>query len=186
MSIKLRSVYTGKFVLAANHYTAAAAHAGAVYHDGVEAGRSFNAERFGGRCHVFHHDNRADGQYQVNLFACLQHFTQRVGYKALAACTAVIGGQNQLVADSRHFILPDYQILVARTDDGDNLVAQLVICTRDGINRRNADAAANYYNSTELAHLGRMSQRTYYVENIITLVKGVAQVLGGVAHRLHN
>ena len=47
-------------------------------------------------------------------------------------------------------------------------------------------AAADYDNSTKVAHLGRMAQRTYNVENIIALFEGIAQMLGSVAYCLYD
>ena len=44
MSVKLRSVYAGKFYFAANHQTTGTAHTGSVYHDRVHADNGRNIQ----------------------------------------------------------------------------------------------------------------------------------------------
>ena len=63
VAVKVRAVDAGEFDLAADRDTTAAAHAGAVDHDGVQRDDGLDAEGLGGLGDELHHRDRADGEH---------------------------------------------------------------------------------------------------------------------------
>ena len=67
MSIKLRSVYAGKFDLVAYGDTTGTAHTGSIYHDRVQADNRRNLQFFRQQADKFHHDHRSDCNTDIVL-----------------------------------------------------------------------------------------------------------------------
>ncbi len=65
---------------------------------------------------------------QTRSIACprFEHLLQRVGDQRLAPVGAVVGADDQLVADGAHLVFPEKQVLVAGADDRDDRVAGLL------------------------------------------------------------
>ena len=82
MTVKVRAIHTGKLGFSAHGQATAAAHAGAINHDGVHGNHGFNVVLFGGQGHKFHHNQRADGDYLVILLALFNQLFQGGGYNA--------------------------------------------------------------------------------------------------------
>ena len=57
--------------------------------------------------------------------ALFEQFLERLGDQRLAPIGAVVGADDQFVASRTHLVLPEEQLLVARTDDRDDGVASL-------------------------------------------------------------
>ncbi len=55
----------------------------------------------------------------------VQQLLERLGDQRLAAIGAVVGADDQLVGDRAHLVFPEEQLLVARADDRDDMVAGL-------------------------------------------------------------
>ena len=91
VAVKVRAVDAGEFDLAADRDTTAAAHAGAVDHDGVQRNNGLDAEGLGGLGDEFHHRDRADGEHFVIVDAGLEQLLQLDGNKAVLAVGAVVG-----------------------------------------------------------------------------------------------
>src|SRR5450756_1279259 len=157
--VELRPVDADELRLAADADAAAATHAGAVHHDRVEADEGLDAIRLRGLGAELHHDRWADGVDQVDA-AGFAELLERLGDQAVTAAAAVIGGDDQLVTDLPHLVLPDQQALVAGGDDGDDLVASLLECPGDGIDRRHTHAAAGEDDRAHLLDLARHAQWT--------------------------
>ena len=63
------------------------------------------------------------------FFLVGQHVRQRVRDEAAAAVAAIVGGDDQLVAELAEAVFPEHQVAVAETDDGDGAVPH-ASCTR--------------------------------------------------------
>ena len=71
MAVEVGAVHAGELHLAAHAQPAAAAHAGAVDHDGAHGDGGGDAVRLRGLGDELHHDHGADGEYLVILVACI-------------------------------------------------------------------------------------------------------------------
>ena len=69
MSVKLRSVYTGKLNLITDLQTTCAAHTGSVNHDWVHADNCMDTKFLGKETDKFHHDHRSDRYTDIIMFA---------------------------------------------------------------------------------------------------------------------
>ena len=67
MSIKLRSVYAGKFDLVAYSDTTGTTHTGSIYHDRVQTDNRRNLQFFRQQADKFHHDHRSDCNTDIVL-----------------------------------------------------------------------------------------------------------------------
>src|SRR5450759_476561 len=156
--VKLRSVDADELRLAADAAPAGTTHAGTVHHDRVEADECLDAIRLGGLGAELHHDAWADGVDKVDV-AGFAELLERLGDQAVAAAAAVVRGDDKLVTDLPHPVLPQQQPLVTGSDDPDHLVASFSERPRDGVDRRNADAAAGADDRAHLLDLARYAPR---------------------------
>ena len=109
----MRAVHAGKLGLAAHSQAAAAAHAGAVDHNGVHGDDALQPVLLAGLDDEFHHDQRADGDDQIILVAGGHQLVQSGSDHTLGAVAAVIGHNAQLVTAGVELVLEDEQILIA-------------------------------------------------------------------------
>src|SRR5450759_1830220 len=157
--VELRPVDADELGLAADADPAAATHPGAVNHDRVEADERLDAIRLRGLGAELHHDPWPDGVDEVDA-AGFAELLERLGDQALAATTAVIGGDDELVTDLPHLVLPEQEALVAGGHDADDLVAGLLERPRDRIDRRHADSPGGADDRAHLLDLARLAQWT--------------------------
>ena len=163
MGIELGTVDANEFCLAAHRNPAGAAHAGAVHHDGVQAGDGRDIVLFGQQGDEFHHDGRPDGYRQVNGLA-LQHLLDPDRDHAFFSIRAVIGHDDRLVGERGHLLFQDQEFAVARAQNGDQPVAGLLESPGNGIERGDAHAAAAGQDRPELFDLGRPAQGAGHVQ----------------------
>ena len=185
VAVKVRAVDAGEFDLAADRDTTAAAHAGAVDHDGVQRDDGLDAEGLGGLGDEFHHRDRADGEHFVIVDAGLEQLLQLDGNKAVLAVGAVVGHEIQMVAGLLELVFENDDVLVAEADDDVGLDTRLFkgLCRR--ICDRAADAAADDADALLAFHVRRLAERTDKVLDIVALVQ-TAEHLGGQADLLED
>ena len=93
---------------------AAAAHAGAVDHHRVEAHDRADLagpRDFGAR---LHHDRRADRERLVDVRVRGERLFHALGHEPLDAGGAVVGADDELVADAAELVLPEHHVAVAK------------------------------------------------------------------------
>ena len=112
VGVELGPVDAGELGPLRREHAAAAAHAGAVDHQRVEAHHGLDPVRPGRLGDGLHHPRRPDRQHEVDLPARLDQLLELVGHEALAAVAAVVGRDQELVADRADLLLEDHQLLV--------------------------------------------------------------------------
>src|SRR5262249_57720552 len=105
---------------------AASPHPGATAQRGVERGAGGNRERGSRPAPRLHHPPRPDRQDLSDRPARRDQLLERIDHQPLAAVAAVVGGNEDLVADGPQFVLEDKQIPGACSQDGNDLIAGLV------------------------------------------------------------
>ena len=146
-------------------HPAAAAHAGAVDHDGVEADHGLDAVGPRRLRHRAHHRDRADRQDVVDPLAGLDQGLQPVGDEALLAVAAVVGGDVEGVARRPDLVLEDDERARAAAEDREDAVAGLLQGDRRRVGDRRTDAAADDAGGAEELDLGRLAERADDVED---------------------
>ena len=95
--VEFGPVDAGELALLAEQDAAAAAHARAVNHDGVEADHGLDAERRGKACNGAHHGHGADGENEIEFAAVSENGFELVGDQALFTVGAVVSENVGLV-----------------------------------------------------------------------------------------
>lgn len=116
VAVKVGAVHAGKLGLSAHGQAAAAAHAGAIDHDGVHGDDALQTVLLAGLYHKFHHDQRSDGDHFIVLVAGGHQILQGGGHNTLGAVAAVVGHHPQFLAAGTELVLQDQKILVAEAD----------------------------------------------------------------------
>ncbi len=155
VGVELGAVDADELAVAADRDPAAAAHPGAVDHDGVERHHGGDLVFLGHQRDELHHDGGADGDDEVRFPVLLDEGLERVGDDALAPEAAVIGGVDHLVRRLDHFGAEDDQTLVAAAEDGDDFVAGLFESAGDGQHGCDAGAAADAHAGAEVLDVRR-------------------------------
>ena len=96
MAVEIRAVHTGEFDLAVYVQAAAAAHSGAVDHNGVHADGGGDAVFFREFAGKLHHHQGADGEDVVELHSAGNQLLQLAGDKAVVAVAAVVRADVQV------------------------------------------------------------------------------------------
>src|SRR5665213_3814820 len=89
--VELGSVNAGELAFVTEQHAAAAAHSGAVHHDGVEADHGLDAEGFSDSCDGAHHGDRANREHKVDSALGVDEPVQLHGHQALLTVTTVVG-----------------------------------------------------------------------------------------------
>ncbi len=188
VAVELRAVDADELRLAPDGDATAAAHARAVDHDRVQGHGDGNAEGLRGGHAELHHDGRSDGDHLVGhgvSVLALAELLQRIGHQALAPVGAVVRDDDDLVRDGPHLILEDDQVLGPGPDDGDDLVARLLVGLHDRMHGRNADAAAHADNRPYLLDVGGASERPKEDGDLVAHLK-LRQLERRRPHRLEH
>ena len=183
VAVEVGAVHTGELGLAAHGQAAAAAHAGAVDHDGVHGNDALQAVLLASLDDELHHDQRADGDDEVVLVAGGHQLVQRSGDDALGAVAAVVGHDAQFVAASVELVLKDEQIFIAEADDAVDGAALVVQLLGNGQGDGAAQSAANDSGILEACDVAGAAQRAGEGGQGITGLEGIQQQ-GGAAHHL--
>ena len=141
--VELRAVHAGELALAADSEAAAAAHARAVYHDGVQAGVGLDAVGPRRLRDVFHHDDGAAGEDVVVLHARLKQGLQLRRDEAGLAVAAVVRGYVEVVRGGAELVFHDDDVLGAEAADHVHRDAQALELLGDGVVDGAAGAAAD-------------------------------------------
>ena len=144
VGVELGAVHAGELALAADCEAAAAAHAGAVYHDGVQAGVGLQAVGAGDLGDVLHHDDRTAGEHAVVLHAGLEQGLELVGDETGLAVAAVVGAYVEVVAGGAELVLHDDDVLAAEAADHVHADAEALELLGDGVVDGAAGAAADH------------------------------------------
>ena len=153
VGVELGTVDAGELGLAADRHAAAAAHAGAVDHEGVQGdgrGDPIGTREIG---HGLHHGHRADSVDRLRPRAVrgVEQALERRRDEAGLAEGAVFGGQQQLAGDGAELVAQHDIRGAAPADDGDELVAGAGQRLGERVEHGGAGAAAH---TDDLAHLG--------------------------------
>src|ERR1035437_5152364 len=162
MTIKVGAVNAGELDLVTDLDAAATAHAGAIHHDRVDADHGFDLGCTCGLGTGFHHHRRTDGDDLVDIGMRLKRDLDAVGDKTFHAGRAVVGAQDQFVADGPEGVFPEHQILVAKTQDSDHIGAGFLVAARLRKHRRHAQAATHAHDLFRLTDVGRNSHRSHH------------------------
>ena len=185
MAVELRAVHAGKFGFAAHGNPAAAAHTGAVHHDGVQGHGGVGAEGLGGEGDKLHHGHGADGQHLVKLLARFQQLLQGLGHQAVAAVGAVVSHEDEAVGAGLEFLFQNHNVLAAEANDDGHFRAGFLKSPGRGQGDGAAHAAANHTDLLLALHGGGLAQRADEIPDIVALVQ-LAQGDGGQAHLLED
>ena len=173
MAVELRTIHAGEFCHSADHDPAAAAHAGAVDHDWIEADKGLDAMGPGQLRHGPHHRHRSDCHNQLGGAGRIgDQVGQFGGNKSFAADTAVLGGDQQLIRQCRQLIGQDDVLAGSTANDGRHLVAS----SSQGLDQRikdcGTDPAADAGHPPPVFNMGRLTQRTGHVTDAAALGNG--------------
>src|SRR5450755_4936388 len=102
MRVELRPIHAGELAFVSHQHAAAAAHAGAVDHDGVKAHQCTDVLLPRHVGHGLHHGYGADRQHQINAHTVLDKLAQLVSDEALVGVASIVGGDHEHVADRAH------------------------------------------------------------------------------------
>jgi hypothetical protein len=186
VAVEIGAVHAGELHLPAHRDAARSAHAGAVYHDGIEAHHGGDAERPGGVAAGLHHGQRPDGHHFANVLFGGQHIGQRLRDEAFAAVAAVVGGDQQLVAVGAEFVFPEHQVAIAEAHDGDGAIAACLVFPQLRIDGSDAQSAAHQHDRAfEFADVAGQPQRPDEIEQGIALAQG-HHLKRGFAHGLDH
>ena len=144
VGVELGAVHAGELALSADGEAAAAAHAGAVYHDGVQAGVGLETVGTGDFGNILHHDDRAAGEHAVVLHAGLEQGLELVGDETGLAVGTVVGAYVEVVAGRAELVLHDDDVLAAEAADHVHADAQALELLGDGVVDGAAGAAADH------------------------------------------
>ena len=183
--VEVGTIDASELDLAADRRPARAAHAGAIHHDGVERDHGANAERPGHVGARAHHRQGADGHHQIGTVAPHQ-IVQGLGHEPFAALGAVVGADDELVAEGPQLVLPEHLGPRAEADDAGGTVAGFLESTQLGEDRRDARAAAD---ERDMAHSGDMllhSQGADEVGDRVARVVVVHHLAGRLPERLDH
>ena len=188
--VKVRPVHAGELGLPAHDHAAAAAHAGAVHHDGIQGDDGADAVGAGDVRQKLHHDVGADGDDPVELGlvpgdVALDLLLEEGGGEALPAVAAVVGAHDELIRHGLQLVLQDDDVRAAETRDEGDLDAPLVHLLGDGICDGAAHAAAHHADLLQAFHLGGLAQRAGDIGDIVPFFHGV-QHSGGASRSLHH
>ncbi len=133
-----------------------------------------------------HHHRRADRDDLFDIRVPRQRDLDAVGDKTFHPGRAVVGAQDQLVADGAELVFPEHQILVAETEDPDHVGTGLFVAARLRKHRRDAEAAAHAHHFLRLADVGGDAHRAdHAVERGADLAFRL-HLPGRLAHRLDH
>ena len=119
-------------------------------------------------------------------FSVRENVGQRVGDESLAAVTAVVGGDDQLIAEFAEPVFPKHQVPVAEPHDRDGAVARVLVLAQLRIDRRHAQSAAHqHHGAVQFPYVARQAKRSDEVENAVAFPEG-HHLEGGLAHRLDH
>jgi len=91
VSVKFGTIHAGELDFVAHLHATAAAHAGAIDHDGVEADRGTDAIGLGQVCNRPHHEKRSDCQNVIKMLTGFDELAKLISYEAMKSEGAIIG-----------------------------------------------------------------------------------------------
>ena len=181
MAVEFGAVHADKACLSAHGDAAGAAHARAVYHDGIQRHVSRDTVFLSEQAAEFHHDRRADGETFVHLFTLDDAF-YAFGHQSFAAIAAVIGHDDDLVRALAYFVFQDNQFFASSGQHGNHAVA----CCLQGFDDGGyAYSSSCTYHRAEFLDMSGFAQRTDHVGDIVPLIQ-VAQTGGGKSYFLYH
>ena len=163
--IEIGTVDAGEFHLAADRDPARSAHARAVDHDRIQADHRANAARTGELSTGLHHRQRPDGNDLFDIIVLLEDLVQDYGDEALGAEGAVVGRHPELVGKTRKAVVPEHQVLAAKSDDGNRVGAQLLVAPQLREDGGNSQASSDEDGLPLLLNVRCQAQRADEIED---------------------
>jgi len=117
MTVELGSVHADELGFSVHLDAAAAAHAGPVDHDCVERNLGRYPERQRRLATELHHQGGADDESLAGFRLSGADLLEGLGDQGLAAVRAVVGANDQLIADIGEAVLQDHAVLVTGAED---------------------------------------------------------------------
>jgi hypothetical protein len=185
VSIEFGPIHTGEFAFALDQNAAAAAHPGAIDHDWIQADHGANllfARHVGDGPH---HRDRAHCQHLIDARSVVDQLAQFVGHQPFVAVTAIVGGDEDGVADLAHLVFEKDEVFVSSTEDRDHAIASLLHGRSRRIRHCRAHASAHHHDRAEVLDLRGLAQRADNVEDAVSGFERV-QKSRGLADRLHD
>ena len=168
MRVELGAVDAGELALAGDGEAAAAAHARAVYHYGVQAGVGLYAVGAGDLGHVLHHYDGTAGQDAVVLDAALNELLELVGDEAGLSVGTVVGGYVEVIAGGAELVLHDDDVLAAEAAYHVDADAQALELLGDRVVDGAAGAAADHADALGIrVNFGGTAQRSDDIRNVV-------------------
>ncbi len=130
--------------------------------------------------HLIHHEGAADGDDAVEALTGCQQVLDHGGIAILLAEGAIVGGDQDLIADGLHALEPVEEETAASLDEGDDPIAFLLERPGDGVDAANAVTAAGAQHAAPAIEVQRLAQRADEGGQGIAGVQ-VAQFVGGGA-----
>src|SRR5699024_6208874 len=96
---------------------------------------------------------------------------QQLGHKTLMPIAAVIRRNKHFITERLQFVLKQKQILAARADDGNYVIAGPVMSLGDVVHRGDASAATNTNHAVALDDMRSFSERASDVKNAVAFGK---------------
>ena len=107
-------------------------------------------------------------------------------HESLAPVAAIVGGDDQLVADLAELVLPEHQVAIAESHNRNGAVAHLLVLAQLRIDGRHAQAAAHqHHRPRQLANVAGQPQRSDEIENRVAFAQA-HHLEGRLAHRLDH
>ena len=118
MPVEIGPVHAREFHRVTDGNAAGTAHARTIHHYGIEADHrpdSVGTGKFGAG---FHHRERADGDYLVDILMLFQDLVQNYSHKTLCTVRSVVGSDKEFIRISGKAVIPEHEFLAAEPDDG--------------------------------------------------------------------
>ena len=183
VSIKFRTIHTHETSLSTHRDTASTAHSRSINHDGVEGNISRYIIFLCQQTAELHHDGRTNGKALVHLLA-LNHLLNTNGYHTLLSVASIVSHDDDFVGMLAHFVLKNNQLLRTSSKHRNHLIACLFECLDDRQHRCHTHTTTSTNNCAEVFNMGSLTQRTYYVCDVITFIQ-VTKFCGRISNLLH-
>ena len=166
MTVKIRTVHTGKLCLAAHGQTTSAAHTSTVDHNRVHADHGLNSIFFRRKAYKFHHDQRSNSDHFIVFISCIDQFFKGIGNKSFFPITSIICHHHKLIACILKLFLKDHQILISKPYDRMDFCTHFMQLFCHRISNGTTDTTSNHSNLFQSLCMSRNPERSHKIVNI--------------------
>ena len=122
-----------------------------------------------------------------SMSACFfERLLDAQGHQALDANGAVVGADDQFVADLAELVFPEHQLFVAEADDADDIGAVLLVGARLRVDRGNPETAADADDFLRAAEMTGDAHRSDHGVQVAADLALLLHLPGGLADRLDD